>query len=94
MVYAGDQQNFKTRSLHHLHRSQASFRSPEGEETLRPPRSDLRSPGIISKHGGFRAPDGDFRQKLKERMTWGDQALVSKARSFIFNRGLYTLSYT
>ena len=33
--------------------------APEGEETLRPPQSDLRSPGIISKHGGFRAPDGD-----------------------------------
>ena len=48
----------KTRSLHHLRRPQASFRSPEGEETLRPPLSDLRSPGIISKHGGFRAPDG------------------------------------
>ena len=28
-----------------------SFRSPEGEETLRPPWSDLGSPGIISKHG-------------------------------------------
>ena len=27
-------------------------------------------------------------------MTWGDQALVSKARSFIFNRGFYTLSCT
>ena len=27
-------------------------------------------------------------------MTWGDQALASKARSFIFNRGFYTLSYT
>jgi len=59
LVYAGDQENFKTRSLHHLHRPQASFRSPEGEETLRPPQSDLRSPGIISKHGGFCAPDGD-----------------------------------
>ena len=41
-------------------RPQASFRSPEGEETLRPPRLDLRSPGIISKHGGFRAPDRKF----------------------------------
>ena len=51
--------NFKTRSLHYLRRPQASFRSPEGEETLGPPPSDLRSPGIISKHGGFRAPDGD-----------------------------------
>ena len=42
----------------------------------------------------LRAPDGDFSQKLKGRMTWGDQALVSKAHSFIFNRGFYTLSYT
>ena len=41
----------------------------------------------------IRAPDGDFIQNVK-RMTWGDQALVSKAHSFIFNRGLYTLSYT
>ena len=42
------------------------------------------------------APDGDFSQKVKrnEKMTWGDQALASKARSFIFNRGFYTLSYT
>ena len=39
------------------------------------------------------APDGDFSQNVK-RMTWGDQALVSKARGFIFNTGLYTLSYT
>ena len=41
----------------------------------------------------IRAPDGDFSQNVK-RMTCGDQALVSKARSFIFNRGFYTLSYT
>jgi len=61
------------RSLHHLRRPQASFRSPEGEETLRPPRSDLRSPGIISKHGGFCAPDGDSA-RVRERVTWGDQS--------------------
>ena len=30
-------------------RPQASSRSPEGEETLRPPWSDLRSPGKISR---------------------------------------------
>ena len=35
--------------MHHLRRPQASSRSPEGEETLRPPRSDLRSPGKISR---------------------------------------------
>ena len=52
--------------------AQASFHSPEGEETLRPPRSDLRSPGIISKHGGFHAQDGDSA-RVRERATWGDQ---------------------
>ena len=57
----------KTRSLHHLRRPQASFRSPEGEETLKPPQSDLRSPGIISKHGGFHAPDGDSAGVERER---------------------------
>ena len=56
-----------------LRRPQASFRSPEGEETLRPPRSDLRSPGKISKLGGFRAPDGDST-RVRERETWGDQS--------------------
>ena len=35
---------------------------------------DLRSPGIISKHGGFRAPDGDSA-RVRERATWGDQCL-------------------
>ena len=34
------------------------------------------------------------RAGFQGRMTWGDQALVNKARSFIFNRGFYTLSYT
>ena len=54
-------------------RPQASFHSPEGEKTLRPPRSDLRSPGIISKHGGFCTPDGNS-DRVKERETWGDQS--------------------
>ena len=72
MVYAGDQQTFKTRSLHYLRRPQASFRSPEGEETLRPPWSDLRSPGKSSKLGGFRIPDGDS-PRVREKETWGDQ---------------------
>ena len=49
-----------------------SFCSPEGEETLRPPQSDLRSPGKISKLGGFRAPDGDSA-RVRTRETWGDQ---------------------
>ena len=59
--------------MHHLRRPQASFRSPKGEETLRPARSDLRSPGIISKHGRFRTPDGDSA-RVRERETWGDKS--------------------
>ena len=41
----------------------------------------------------IRTPDGDFSQNVK-RMTWADHELVSKACSFIFKRGFYTLSYT
>jgi len=57
----------------------ASSRSPEGEETLRPPRSDLRNPGIISRLDEPPRPRWKFSQKVRERMTWGDQASVSKA---------------
>ena len=66
---------------------QASFRSPEGEETLRPPRLDLRSPGIISKHGGFRAPDGDSA-RVRERATWGDQYFEELIHILYF-KGVY-----
>ena len=52
------------------------LRSPEGEETLRPPRLDLRSPGIISKHGGFRAPDGDST-RVRERERHGGFDLLA-----------------
>ena len=55
------------------HRPQASFCSPEGEETLRPPWSDLRSPGKISKLGGPLCSRWKLSQRLRERMTWGDQ---------------------
>ena len=40
-----------------------------------------------SGHRGPPRPRWKLSQRLRERMTWGDQALVSKARSFIFNRG-------
>ena len=52
MVYAGDQKNFKTRSLHHLRRPQASFRSPEGEETLRPPGRILEAQAKLVSMAG------------------------------------------
>ena len=44
---------FTWNTNHHLCGPQASFRSPEGEEALRPPWSDLRSPGRISRIGEY-----------------------------------------
>ena len=48
---------------HHLRRPQASFRSPEGEEALRPPWSNLRSQaklaGLVSTH----VPDGNSARR-------------------------------
>ena len=43
------------------------FRSPEGEEALRPPRSDLRSPRKISRLGEYPRTRWEFSQKGKER---------------------------
>ena len=52
---------------HHLRRPQASSRSPEGEEALRPPRSDLRRPGKISRLGGYPRTRWEFSQKNREQ---------------------------
>ena len=52
---------------HHLRRPQVSFRSPEGEEALRPPQSDLRSPGKISRLGEYPRTRWEFSQKEKEQ---------------------------
>ena len=58
-----------------------SSRPPEGEETLRPPQPDLRSPGIISRLDKPPRPRWKFSQKVRERTTWGDQVSVNKAHS-------------
>ena len=68
LVYVEYQENSRTRNLHHLRRPQASFRSPEGEETLRPPQSDLRTPGKI-RLGEYPHSRWEFSQKRKERTT-------------------------
>src|SRR5574337_1900296 len=57
--YAEDQSNFKTRRLHHLRRPQAPSRIAKGASPYTASPVGLSSPGIISKPGGFRAPDGD-----------------------------------
>ena len=63
LVYVENQYNSKTRNLHHLHRPQASSHPPEGEETLRPSWSDLRSPGKISRLGEPPPPDGNSARR-------------------------------
>ena len=61
-------------------------RSPEGEETLRPPRSDLRSPGKISRLDelprlrGKIQPEG-ARKNDMGRPNFGEQ---KKGAYFIF----------
>ena len=67
--------------MSHLRRPQVSSRSPEGEETLRPPQSDLRSPGKISRLDEPLRSRWEFSQKVRERTTWGDKASVNKART-------------
>ena len=45
-------------------RLQASSHFPEGEEALRPPQSDLRSPGKISRLDGYTCTRLEFDQKI------------------------------
>ena len=67
-----------------------SSRSPEGEETLRPPRSDLRSPGQISRLDelprlrGKIQPEGAKKNDMG-RPKFGEQ----KGVYFIFQSSLY-----
>ena len=61
-----------------------SSHSPEGEETLRPPLSDLRSPGKISRLDEPPLSRWEFSQKVRERMTWGDQISVNKKKGHTF----------
>ena len=74
---------------HHLRRPQASFRSPEGEEALRPPRSDLRSPRKISRLGEYPRTRWEFSQKGKERHG-GISLSRNWSNFFIFQVCLYT----
>ena len=71
-----------------LCRPQASFHSPEREEALRPPWSDLRSPGKISRLGEYPRSRWEFSQKGKERTTWGNQSFQKLIR-FLYFSGLF-----
>ena len=52
---------------------------------------DLRSPGIISKHGGFCTPDGDSA-RVRERERHGETSLLRNLSQFFIFHGL--LLYT
>ena len=67
---------------------QASSHSPKGEDTLRPPQSDLTNPGIISRLDEPPHSRWEFSQKVRERMTWGDQSFEDLIPLFIF-QGLF-----
>ena len=60
---------FMWNTNHHLQRPQASFHSPEGEEALRPPWSDLKSPGKVSRLGAYPCTRWEFSQENGERET-------------------------
>ena len=87
---------FTWNTNHHLRRPQASFHSPEGEEALRPPRSDLRSPGKISRLGEYPRARWEFSWKNgeQEQTTWGNQSF-QKLIPFLYFLGLliYLLLY-
>ena len=61
-----------------------SFCSPEGEEALRPPWSDLRNAGKISRLGEYPRSRWEFSQKGKERTTRGNQSFQKLIRFLYF----------
>ena len=81
---------------HHLRRPQVSFHSPEGEEALRPPWSDFRSLGKISRLGEYPRSRWEFSQKNgeQERNDMGE-SVFSETNPFSLFSGLliYFLLY-
>ena len=58
---------FTWNTNHHLCRPQAFSRFPKGEEALRPPQSNLRSPGRISRLGEYPHFRWEFSQENGEQ---------------------------
>ena len=67
---------FTWNTNHHLRRPQESFHSPKGEEALRPPGSNLRSPGRIRRLGEYPHFRWEFSQESgkQERNDTGNQS--------------------
>ena len=82
---------FTWNTNHHLRRPQASFRSPEGEEALRPPRSDLRRLGRISRLGEYPHFRWEFSQENgeQERNDMGESVFLETDPISLFFRFVY-----
>ena len=81
---------------HHLRRPQASSRSPQGEEALKPPWSDLRSPGKISRLGRYPCTRWEFGQKNgeQERSDMGESVFLETDLISLFWGLLIYFCYT
>ena len=66
-----------------------SSRSSEGEETQRPPQSDLRNPGKISRLGEPPCSRWEFSQKRREReKTTQGKPVFPETGPFLYFPGL------
>ena len=79
---------FMWNTNHHLQRPQASFHSPEGEEALRPPWSDLKSPGKVSRLGAYPCTRWEFNQENGKETTRRNQSFQKLIR-FLYFSGLF-----
>ena len=61
-----------------------------------PPRSGLRSPGKISRHGEPLCSKREFslKRRAREKTTRGNQSFQELVQLFIFQESSYTLSCT
>ena len=86
---------FTWNTNHHLHRLQASFHSPKGEEALRPPRLDLRSPGRINRLGEYTHTIWEFSQenRERERNDMGESVFLETDPISLFFRFVYIPFY-
>ena len=68
-----------------------SFHSPEVEEALRPPQSDLRSPGKISRLGEYPHSRWEFNQKNgeQERSDMGESVFPETDPDFFIFKFAY-----
>ena len=82
---------FTWNTNHHLRRPQASFYFPKAEEALRPPRSDLRSPGRISRLGEYPHFRWEFIQENgeRERNDTGESVFLETGNRFLYFSGLF-----